>query len=523
MESHHQNMSRLIAEWRYQQEKGLTWKEWAEGILDGRPVEGAPGEGTDLNRQGLRCPESTIPGWYPPMPEDVLIPPVVSASSGLLEEGPEQTPDHNPNQGNQHLPSVQPYTPVSQTSMPEDRWTEEWQRAIQAVRDITTGQPSPTLEENQMYDWDGQFDETLGLPIQLRNRVSDPGTPLVRASPRTPGHGGGAGGATANIGSGPRLYTVTEDTRGNGTGEAEELPPQWGEGRTVPPTPQPRPQKTQAAEGKVGRMSPQEIRWQADFAQSGEDQAERPFLVLWMQALGENLWSLHHMDPPGQRMVWPQCLDFSTNTPIYLTPCQICGSLDHQTDYWRQTKGIGRSKFTLLQGRWGFKEKVPELYEWTSRGIAHADGVTNLDTFHPNVRPDMTARSWDRGFQRGLKGRNPPSAGTNAGSVPSTTSFESTVRTYHIHDLHRWPACGRMWLRCYSQETTAMHILRKSRTHAPRLQATTTSGMTRTPKEGNTLSREAKQGMRHWIRVIPSMGGRVSQVDTSYFGLWHPE
>ena len=75
-------MSRLIAKWHYQQEKGHTRKEWAEGVLDGRPVEGAPLEETDLNRQGLGRPESTIPGWYPPMPEDVLIPPVVSASSG---------------------------------------------------------------------------------------------------------------------------------------------------------------------------------------------------------------------------------------------------------------------------------------------------------------------------------------------------------------------------------------------------------------------------------------------------------
>ena len=36
----------------------------------------------------------------------------------------------------------------------------------------------------------------------------------------------------------------------------------------------------------------------------------------------------------------PQCLDFGTNTPIYPTPCQICGSPDHQTDYcpvgWRR-------------------------------------------------------------------------------------------------------------------------------------------------------------------------------------------
>ena len=28
-----------------------------------------------------------------------------------------------------------------------------------------------------------------------------------------------------NIGSGPRLYMVTKDTKGNGMGEAEELPP----------------------------------------------------------------------------------------------------------------------------------------------------------------------------------------------------------------------------------------------------------------------------------------------------------
>ena len=74
------------------------------------------------------------------MLEDVLIPLVISASSGSLEEGPQRTPDHSPNQGNRRLPSVQSNTPVSRTSMPEDRQTEEQQRAVQAVRDITTGQ-----------------------------------------------------------------------------------------------------------------------------------------------------------------------------------------------------------------------------------------------------------------------------------------------------------------------------------------------------------------------------------------------
>ena len=155
------------------------------------------------------------------MPEDVLTPPVDLASSESLAEEPQRIPNYGSTQENQHLLSAQPSAPVSGTPTSEDWQAEERQRAVQAVKDITTGQPTSTLKENQMYDWDGQFNDMLGLPIQLRNRVSDPGTPPVRASPRAPGYG-----ATVNIGSGPGLYTVTEDTKGNGMGEAEELPPQ---------------------------------------------------------------------------------------------------------------------------------------------------------------------------------------------------------------------------------------------------------------------------------------------------------
>ena len=125
MESHHQSMSRLIAEWRYQQEKGLTWKEWAEGILDGRPIEGAPLEGTDLSRGESRCPELTAPGWHPPMQEDVLIPPEVSASSKSLEEEPKQIPKYGSTQGNQCLLSAQPSAPVGGTPTLEDWQAEE--------------------------------------------------------------------------------------------------------------------------------------------------------------------------------------------------------------------------------------------------------------------------------------------------------------------------------------------------------------------------------------------------------------
>ena len=125
MESHHQSMSRLIAEWRYQQEKGLTWKEWAKDVLDGRPIEGALLEGTDLSRQESRCPEPTVPGWYPPMPKDVLTPPVVLASSESLAEEPQWIPDYGSTQGNQCLPNAQPSAPVDRTPTLEDRQAEE--------------------------------------------------------------------------------------------------------------------------------------------------------------------------------------------------------------------------------------------------------------------------------------------------------------------------------------------------------------------------------------------------------------
>ena len=141
------------------------------------------------------------------------------------------------------------------------------------------------------------------------------------------------GGATANIGSGPRLYTVTEDTRRNSTGKAEELPPQQGEGRTVPPTPQPQRQKTQAAKGKVGRTSPQEICQQADFAPSGEGSGRETFTGPVDAGTGGEPLEPTPYGPPRTEDVRPQCLDFSTNTRIYPTPCQICGSLDHQADY----------------------------------------------------------------------------------------------------------------------------------------------------------------------------------------------
>ena len=394
MESHHQSMSRLIAKWHYQQEKGLTWKEWAKGILDGQPIEGAPLEGTDLSRRESRCPEPTVPGWHPPMLEDVLTPPVVSASSESLEEEPQRIPNYSSTQGNQHLLSAQPSAPVSRTPSPEDWQAEERRRTMQAVKDITTGQPTPTLEENQMYDWDGQFDDTLGLPIQLRNRVSDPGSPPVRASQRAPGYGGGAGGATVNIGSGPGPYTVTKDTKGNSTGEAEELPSQQREDRTVHPPPQPQSWKTQTTKTMVGWTSPQEIHRQADFVPSGEG----PGIVASADPrdVGTQREPLEPTPygPPRTEEVRCQCLDFSMNTPIYPAPCQICGVQTIRLTTVREASEENRKiQAHLPQERRKLQGGGVQTVRMNIRESVHADGVTNLDTFHPNVLPGTTAMS----------------------------------------------------------------------------------------------------------------------------------
>ena len=55
------------------------------------------------------------------MLEDVLIPPVVSASSESLEEEPQRIPDYGSTQGNQCLPSAQPSAPFGRTPTLEDR------------------------------------------------------------------------------------------------------------------------------------------------------------------------------------------------------------------------------------------------------------------------------------------------------------------------------------------------------------------------------------------------------------------
>ena len=55
---------------------------------------------------------------------------------------------------------------------------------MQVIRDITTLSTPQVGDASQMYDWDTQYDESLGLPLQLRNQVSEPDTPSIHDSPR---------------------------------------------------------------------------------------------------------------------------------------------------------------------------------------------------------------------------------------------------------------------------------------------------------------------------------------------------
>ena len=66
MESHHQSMSRLIAEWHYQQEKGLMWKEWAEGVLDGQPIRRSPTGRDRLKQMRVETPRTDRTGLASP-------------------------------------------------------------------------------------------------------------------------------------------------------------------------------------------------------------------------------------------------------------------------------------------------------------------------------------------------------------------------------------------------------------------------------------------------------------------------
>ena len=74
MVSHNYCMSHMISKWKYQQEKGLLWKEWAERVLNHGPLpEGPSKKRIGYQKEGnfRRYVSITNP---PRLPDDVLIP-----------------------------------------------------------------------------------------------------------------------------------------------------------------------------------------------------------------------------------------------------------------------------------------------------------------------------------------------------------------------------------------------------------------------------------------------------------------
>ena len=83
----------------------------------------------------------------------------------------------------------------------------------------------------------------------------------------------------------------------------------------------------------MGQTNPQEVHHRVDFATNEEGPGRGTFAGPGDAGTrGEQLEPTPY-GPIRTEEVRPQCLDFNTNTPIYPTPCQICGSPDHQTDY----------------------------------------------------------------------------------------------------------------------------------------------------------------------------------------------
>ena len=125
-----------------------------------------------------------------------------------------------------------------------------------------------------------------------------------------------------------------------------------------------------------------------------KDQAERPLLVLGIQALGENLWSLHHMDPPGQRMFNPNAWILVQTHPSIQHPARYVEAWTiRQTTVREADKGNRKIQVHPPPGKMRLQGEGARTVRMNIQGNAHVDGVTNLDTFHPNVLPDMTARS----------------------------------------------------------------------------------------------------------------------------------
>ena len=100
------------------------------------------------------------------------------------------------------------------------------------------------------------------------------------------------------------------------------------------------------------------------------------------------------MDPPGQRMFDPNAWILVQTHPFIQHPARYVEAQTIRQTTVREASEENRKiqahpplEKMRLQG--GGAQTV----QMNIQENVHADGVTNLDTFCPNVLPDMTARS----------------------------------------------------------------------------------------------------------------------------------
>ena len=125
---------------------------------------------------------------------------------------------------------------------------------MQAVREITASRQASAEQDGPRYDWDALYDAPLGLPIELPNRVSNPGTPLTggRESIREPATSQRpplTPGSQSKKETDMRNDLDEQATRGTGGQRENTLPAPVTTQRSRIPTPDPR-KTTLASHGK---------------------------------------------------------------------------------------------------------------------------------------------------------------------------------------------------------------------------------------------------------------------------------
>ena len=100
------------------------------------------------------------------------------------------------------------------------------------------------------------------------------------------------------------------------------------------------------------------------------------------------------MDPPGQRMFDPNAWSLVQTHPSIQHPARYVEAWTiRQTTVREANEGNRKIQVHPPPGKMRLQGEGARTVQMNIQGNAHADGVTNLDTFHPNVLPDTTARS----------------------------------------------------------------------------------------------------------------------------------